>query len=271
MYFLDQQRGQNGRHIYKVKGKFDYPLQKNQDGSFKIKSGEMLRVCMTSDFFLEEADAWRPAAWEIIAKRPDVVFFLLTKRPERVLQCLPPNWGTGWEHVFFNITIENQQRADERVPLLLQLPFKHKGLMAAPFIGPISIDPYLKTGLIEQVIAGGENYDGARPLRFEWVQNLYKECVSHKVNFCFFETGTHFIKNNRTYRISDKRKQSLYAYQSGLQFENKPIDFKLQPQQANLWADIPAIHEKYWDEPCKTCAAKMICNGCQKCKHCSFL
>ena len=71
---------------------------------------------MTSDFFLEEADAWRPAAWEIIAKRPDVIFFLLTKRPERVLQCLPPNWGTGWEHVFFNVTIENQQRVDERVP-----------------------------------------------------------------------------------------------------------------------------------------------------------
>ena len=44
----------------------------------------MIRVCMTSDFFLEEADAWRDEAWSIMRQRPDVKFFLLTKRPQRV-------------------------------------------------------------------------------------------------------------------------------------------------------------------------------------------
>lgn len=67
-------------------------------------------------------------AWDVIWKRSDVIFLLLTKRPERIRQTLPLDWGDGWENVFLNVTCENQNRADERIPLLLDLPFKHKGL-----------------------------------------------------------------------------------------------------------------------------------------------
>jgi protein gp37 len=111
MYFLDRKRGQNGSKVYKVAQNFDYPLQKDAGGHYKIKSGEQIRVCMTSDFFLEEADQWRHEAWKIIAARPDVLFFLLTKRPERVLSCLPPDWNDGWNNVFFNVSCENQAMA----------------------------------------------------------------------------------------------------------------------------------------------------------------
>ena len=38
----------------------------------------------------------------------------------------------------FNVSCENQHRADERIPILPELPFKHKGIMCAPFIGPVS-------------------------------------------------------------------------------------------------------------------------------------
>ena len=78
--------------------------------------------------------------------RPDVKFFLLTKRPERVRETLPLDFGDGWENIFFNVTCENQRRADERIPILLNLPFKHKGIMCAPFIGRVSIEPYLADG-----------------------------------------------------------------------------------------------------------------------------
>ena len=149
MYFLDKQRGQDGSRVYKVKNNFNYPLQKDKNGNYKIQSGEHIRVCMTSDFFVEEADAWRSEAWAMMKQRPDVVFFLLTKRPERVSACLPADWGEGWENIFFNVTCENQRRADERVPLLLRLPFKHKGIMAAPFIGAVSLKDYLSSGQIE--------------------------------------------------------------------------------------------------------------------------
>lgn len=140
MYFLDRMRNQDGSNIYRTKNGFRYPLQKNRQGKYKVQSGEMIRVCMTSDFFLAEADEWRPEAWDIIRQRPDVKFFLLTKRPERVVTCLPTDWGDGWDNVFFNVTCENQSRADERIPLLFQLPFKHKGIMTAPLIGAIDIE-----------------------------------------------------------------------------------------------------------------------------------
>ena len=89
---------------------------------------------MTSDFFLEEADEWRDEAWDIIRARSDVIFFIITKRPQRIPECLPEDWGDGWENVFINVTAENQRRAEERVPLLLELPFKHRGVNVAPFI-----------------------------------------------------------------------------------------------------------------------------------------
>ena len=56
MYFLDRMQDQNGAEIYKTKNGFSYPLQKDRTGHYKIQSGEQIRVCMTSDFFLEEAN-----------------------------------------------------------------------------------------------------------------------------------------------------------------------------------------------------------------------
>ena len=155
MYFLDKMRDMDGRNIFRTKAGFNYPLQKDRQGNYKIKSGEMIRVCMTSDFFLAEADEWRDDAWDIMRQRSDVKFFLLTKRPERVKDCLPYDWGDGWENIFLNVTAENQLRADERIPFLLELPFKHKGIMCAPFIGRVSLRKYLSSGQIEQVLCDG--------------------------------------------------------------------------------------------------------------------
>ena len=77
MYYLDKVRNQDGSNIYKVSNNFDYPLHKDRKGRYKIKSGEQIRICMTSDFFLEEADEWRKEVWEIIRQRSDVIFFIL--------------------------------------------------------------------------------------------------------------------------------------------------------------------------------------------------
>ena len=142
----------------------------------------MISVCMTSDFFLKEADIWRDEAWDIIRRRSDVIFRLLTKRLERILKCLPEDWEDGWDNVFINVTCENQSRADERIPILLELPFRHKGLHCAPLLGPVSIGKYLRDGQIEQVACGGENYGGERPCDFDWVKALREEWMRY---ICF--------------------------------------------------------------------------------------
>ena len=75
---------------------FDLPIQKNRNGAYKIPSGEVVYTCFTSDFFLEDADPWRADAWQMIARRQDLHFFMITKRIHRFEQCVPSDWGTGY-------------------------------------------------------------------------------------------------------------------------------------------------------------------------------
>ena len=268
MYYLDRLRGNAERDIYKTQA-FGYPVQRRRGGGYKIRSGEQIRVCMTSDFFLEEADIWRDDAWRMMKERSDVRFFLLTKRPERVEMCLPSDWGDGWENIFFNVTCENQHRADERIPILLRLPFKHKGIMTAPLIGPIEIDNFLSSGQIEQVIAGGENYDGARPCNFDWVKSLSDQCLRHDISFYFIETGTVFVKDGKTYHIPNKRLQFEMAFKAQVNHIGKPMVFHLT-DPLGFEIEKEFLHKPYFKSSCEKCGSKCICNGCSKCGKCNF-
>lgn len=267
VYYLDGMRGRNGADVYRTKTGFRYPLSKNRTGKYRIQSGEMISVCMTSDFFLEEADDWRPEAWDIMRIRSDVIFLLLTKRPERVRKCLPTDWEDGWDNILFNVTCENQRSADERIPLLLELPFKHKGLHCAPLLGPLHISGYLDSGQIEQVACGGENYGGHRPCDFDWVRELRQECVARDITFCFMETGTTFIKDGKTYRIRSKQQQNLQACKSGMSHQGKRMVFKLRD---SFGLPIPeeCLYKARYAEKCAACSFRMICNGCSGCGRC---
>ena len=267
VYALDRMRGKNGADITKSKTGFRYPLSKDKNKKYRIQSGEMISVCMTSDFFLEEADAWREEAWEMMRIRSDVIFLLLTKRPERIQKCLPPRWGAGWENIFLNVTCENQKRADERIPLLLDLPFKHKGLYCAPMLGAIGIGRYLDTGQIEQVACGGENYGGIRPCDFEWVKALRDECVSRDITFCFMETGTRFIKDGILYRISSKQIQNSQAAHSGMTYQGKPIHFELK-DESGFPVREEDLYKPHFAPKCGECSFRILCNGCFRCGGC---
>lgn len=274
MYYLDGKRGMDPSLITRSKTAFDYPLQRTRDGSYKIKAGELIRVCMTSDFFLPEADPWREEAWDIIRQRSDVKFFLLTKRPQRIAACLPQDWGEGYPNVMLNVTCENQRRANERVPQLLSVPAAHRGVMCAPLIGAVSLESAvpgcLGLGKIEQVIAGGENYAGARPCCYEWVAALHDECVSANVTFAFIETGTVFVKDGKTYHLRSKRLQSEQAWKSGLNYRGTPIDWKLTDP---IGFEVPAA--ELWQPPfyewCENCGSQLICNGCVRCNLCGLV
>ena len=267
VYYLDRMRGKSGSDVYKTKTGFKYPLSKDKTGRFKIQSGEMISVCMTSDFFLEEADEWRAEAWEIMRKRSDVIFLLLTKRIGRVRDCLPEDWGDGWDNIFLNVTVENQQRADERIPILLDLPFKHKGLHCAPLLGPLNIGKYLESGQIEQVACGGENYGGSRPCDFDWVKALREECVSRDITFCFMETGTVFIKDGKQYRIKSKQMQNQQAHNSGMTYKGKDMQFNLVDSSGNALPE-EALYVPHFRDKCRQCSFKILCNGCSECGAC---
>lgn len=272
MYFLDGKRGIDTSRIFRTEN-FTLPVQKNRSGGYKIPAGMTLYVGLSTDFFLEEADVWRTEAWRIIRQRPDVAFRLLTKRAGRIRECLPDDWGDGYENVMLNVTCENQRRADERLPLLLEIPAKHKGFMAAPFIGPIEAEQYLRTGQIEEVLCGGENYDGARPCHYEWVKSLSEQCLKYQVTLNFIETGTVFVKEGKTYHIPSKRIQSQQAFLSGLSHQSNPLHFNLHSPEPSLFGDnalasVDPLSPAFFRECCNTCGSRMTCNGCSNCGQC---
>ena len=151
--------------------------------------------------------------------------------------------------------------------LVLELPFKHKGLHCAPLLGPIHLGKYLDSGQIEQVACGGENYGGSRPCDFAWVQSLREECVSRDITFCFMETGTTFVKDGKTYRIRSKQLQNAQAHKSGMTYQGKPIVFDLRD---SLGAPIPKedLYVPHFVSKCEECSFKILCNGCSDCGGC---
>ncbi len=190
---------------------FDLPISKNKSG-YKIKSGETVYTCLSSDFFLDTADEWRREAWSIIARRPDLHFVIITKRIQRFAVSLPDDWVDGYDNVTVCCTCENQRRADERLPYFLAAPIKHREIVCEPLLGAIDLSPYLGPE-IEQVTVGGESGDDARICDYDWVLSIRDACITAGVRFHFKQTGAQFRKSGRVYLIprNEQLKQAQKA------------------------------------------------------------
>jgi protein gp37 len=185
--------------IIQPQDSFDKPIQRKRNGEYKMKSG-LVYMCFSTDFLIEEADEWRIECWKAIKERSDCTFLFLTKRIDRFLKCVPDDWGEGYENAVVCCTIENQETADYRLPIFMDLPIKHKQITAQPLIGNIEIEKYLNG--IELVVVGGESDKNARPLNYEWVLNIREQCINQKVDFEFRQCGTHFIKDGKEYSLN---------------------------------------------------------------------
>ena len=88
------------------------PFKKKCDGTLKIPHGSIVMTCFTSDFLLKDADEWR-----------DV---------ERFPECVPADWGDGYDNVIVGCTCDNQDRADFQLPIFAELLIKHKTVILGP-------------------------------------------------------------------------------------------------------------------------------------------
>lgn len=234
VYAIDKAYDKDSSQVHLVKTKFDMPIKRNRQKQFVIPSGSSIATCFTSDFFVEEADAWRQRAWQMMALRNDCLFFIITKRPERIADTLPNDWNDGYGNVFINVTAENQAMADERIPILLELPLKMRGIAVAPILESIDLQQYLKTGKIDAVSVGGESYSNARITRFEDVLSIRQQCIDSKVNFTFHQTGSKLLKDGKLYRIPHN-KEYEQARKAGIDFE-----------QPRVWKQ--AVVRDYWND-----------------------
>ena len=245
-FFLDKRYGRDTNEVVRNKSGFDLPIKKDRAGAYKMPSESNVRVCMASDFFIEEADEWRDEAWSIIRQRPDMMFSLLTKRAERIADHLPADWGDGWDNVTFAVSCENQKRLDERMPHLLSVPAKHRWISLKPFIGEVGLDDYIADSKVEWVLAGGENYLGSRPLHYEWVKAVYEACKRYNVKFTFGQTGNVFIQDGVERKIHNRTEQAVEALRTGLTYPPVDIEHEIQ-----MIYDEKAAKKAAFDERCK--------------------
>jgi protein gp37 len=130
---------------------------------------------------------------------------------------VPEDWGDGWEHVTICCTVENQDRADHRLPIYKAAPVRHKRIICEPLLGRIELAPYNIGEWVEQVVAGGESGAGARQCNFDCVMSLREECVRQGVSFWFKQTGAQFVKDGKLYPVP-RRLQHAQARKAGINF-----------------------------------------------------
>lgn len=130
------------------------------------------------------------------------IIFFLTKRIDRFMECVPDDWGEGYENVIVCCTIENQENADYKLSIFKTLPIKHKCITAQPLLEDIDIEKYLED--IELVVVGGESDYNARPFHYDWVLNIREQCMRQNVNFEFRQCGTHFVKDGKQYTLQTR-------------------------------------------------------------------
>lgn len=198
------------------------------------KAGTRTRVfsASLSDWLDHEVPAqWLAGLLSTVAATPNLDWLMLTKRPhlwrERVtgaFRCrdlsvggaaLADFWlkGVAPQNVWVGTTVEDQERADERVPQLLSIPARVRFLSCEPLLGPVKLarwlrdhafDPVTATGHCmvcggtadepqhggpDWIIAGGESGHGARPMHPAWARSLRDQATSAGVAFHFKQWG----------------------------------------------------------------------------------
>ena len=192
------------------------------DQPLRWKKPRRIFVCAHGDLFHESVPyEWIDQVFAIMALAPQHTFQVLTKRADRMQKylsvhrwqiwaaigramnpvrwcALPPIIGgdcTPVPNVWLGVSVENQARANERIPLLLKTPAAVRWISAEPLLGPIDfkeVPNFNRPAILHQkwwVVAGGESGTGARPMHPDWARTLRDQCAIAKVPFLFKQWG----------------------------------------------------------------------------------
>jgi len=168
--------------------------------AFVVDLGDLFHEAVPTSFIYDALD--------VMVERADIDWQILTKRPERMRRItrqyalsepLPP-------HIWLGTTVENQQRADERIPRLLRL--RADGplwISIEPMLGPVDVFDWLWcTGLVvgqtyevfEQsrnmiswVIVGAESGPDRRPYDKDWARDIRDQCIEADVPFFYKQSS----------------------------------------------------------------------------------
>ena len=187
--------------------------------ALRWKRGRKIFWNAHGDIFHEKVtDEQIDRLFAVCGDTPQHIHMILTKRADRMREYL--FWrkrdkpitvamgdGTLAQHPFnselkapsniwLGVSVEDQQRADERIPDLLATPAAVRFISAEPLLGPVDLkwSLYLdqfsgEHTAIDWVIVGGESGPRARPIHPEWVRSLREQCLASGTPFLFKQWG----------------------------------------------------------------------------------
>lgn len=138
---------------------------------------------------------------DLVLKTPNLLWLLLTKRPENIRIMERSLWGPYgvWpRNVWCGCTVENQKAADERISNLLDIPCAGRFVSCEPLLEVVDVERHLvgdELGRgVDWVIAGGESGigPGIRQTTHFAFKSLWRDCRGHGVPFFFKQFGDRY-------------------------------------------------------------------------------
>lgn len=229
--------------IERTKTVFNLPL--------RIKEPSKIFTCSLTDFFLPEIDSYRNEAWDIIRQCPQHTFQILTKRPERIIECLPSDWGNGYENVWLGTSVgSGTEKGYQRIDDILKVPAKKRFLSLEPLHEPIDLSypEYLFPDGVQGccsgrdcgclgkptdppviwhfdwIIVGGESGNNVgkyqyRPCKLEWIEDIVSLCKQYRIPVFVKQLGTHLAKE---LNLSDRHGGNIEEFPKHLQVRQFP-------------------------------------------------
>jgi protein gp37 len=193
----------------------------------KYKKPKRIFVGSMTDIFLHSQSKYGRAdvvrMFSIMAKNPQHTFQILTKRPAQ-MKIFMDSLGEdkNFNHyslpnVWLGVTVCNQEEANFKIPILLDIPAAVRFVSIEPMLGPIDL-VYIPDGewtmnaltgisshpkgtithdKLDWIICGAETGPGARPIKYEWVYNLLGQAQSANIPFFFKKWGKLKIAPNQ--------------------------------------------------------------------------
>jgi protein gp37 len=184
---------------------------------------------MTDMFGRWVPDEWIDRCFEVMERTPQHTHQVLTKRAERMRQYL--NWrydtredGPGYRipprNVWVGVSVENQEQAERRLPLLLDSPAAVRFLSCEPLLAAVNITLWPIKERLHWVIVGGESGHKARESHIAWHRRLRDQCIDAGVAFFEKQLGRHPVIDQPTPDQARAKIDGIFEWPDGTRFGN---------------------------------------------------
>jgi protein gp37 len=166
------------------------------------KKPKKIFVNSMSDLFHEGvSDKFIAEVWKVMHATPHHHYQILTKRPKRMARVVTSGIGEVLPNVWLGTSVENADVID-RIEHLQSVPAAIRFISFEPLIGPVG---EVDLSNIHWAIVGGESGRSARPIREEWIDEIYDQCSNYKTAFFFKQWGTWGKDNKRRSKKANGR------------------------------------------------------------------